>query len=80
MEFLWLIANIELLGIILATVAVGLGLIVTAALLAASGWSWGVLFPIWTAEAIVIAVGFPYLTDLMDWPAAWLVVHGFTLL
>ena len=80
MELLWLIANVELVGIVLAAVAISLGLIVTAAVQAASKLPWWGFFPVWIVEGIAIVVGFPYLSDLMVWPAAWLVVHGLTLL
>ena len=80
MELLWLIANVELVGIVLAAVIVGLGLIVTAAVQVASKLPWWGFFPVWFGESVAIVGGFPDLTDLMVWPAAWLVVHGFTLL
>ena len=73
-------ANMELMGIVLAAGIIGLGLIVTAAIQVASKLPWWGFFPVWIVEGIAIVVGFPYLTDLMGWPAAWLVVHGFTLL
>ena len=80
MGLLLLIANMELIAILLAAAVAVVALAILGAALAVSKWPAWAAVSTWIASCLAIAAGFPFLASLLEWPAAWLAVQGYWLI